>query len=104
MTNEFSGTRVLITAGASGIGAATAKQFLDCGAHVHICDIDEAAVSRFLKENPTATGSITDVSNEQSVDELFETVQQDSPHRLLSGQGVEFRLRCESVTSLQNRE
>ncbi|MBT4888785.1 MAG: SDR family oxidoreductase [Rhodospirillales bacterium] len=77
MTNEFSGTRVLITAGASGIGAATAKQFLDCGAHVHICDIDEAAVSRFLKENPTATGSITDVSNEQSVDELFETVQQE---------------------------
>ena len=77
MSNDFSGIRVLITAGASGIGAATAKQFLDAGAKIHICDIDEAALSRFLSENPTATGSFADASNEQSVDALFETVKKE---------------------------
>ena len=37
------GLRVLVTAGASGIGAAIARAFLDAEAKVLICDIDEAA-------------------------------------------------------------
>jgi len=36
--------RVLVTAGAAGIGRAIAQTFVDHGARVHVCDIDEAAL------------------------------------------------------------
>jgi NAD(P)-dependent dehydrogenase (short-subunit alcohol dehydrogenase family) len=65
------GLVVLVTAGASGIGNAISKAFLDHGCHVHICDIDEKAIKKFLSENPTASASVTDVSNRKMVDALF---------------------------------
>jgi NAD(P)-dependent dehydrogenase (short-subunit alcohol dehydrogenase family) len=39
-------TKVLVTAGASGIGLAIARAFHSRGAQVYICDIDEAGLSR----------------------------------------------------------
>jgi NAD(P)-dependent dehydrogenase (short-subunit alcohol dehydrogenase family) len=38
--------RVLVTAGASGIGLAIVRAFADAGASVYICDIDEQALRR----------------------------------------------------------
>jgi len=38
---EFSGRRIVITGGAGGIGVATARTFLDHGAHVLLLDPDE---------------------------------------------------------------
>lgn len=38
------GLRVVITAGAAGIGKVIATGFHQAGAHVHLCDIDPAAV------------------------------------------------------------
>ena len=38
------GLRVVITAGAAGIGQVIATGFHQAGAHVHLCDIDPAAV------------------------------------------------------------
>ena len=32
--------RVLVTAGASGIGACIARAFHEAGSRVHVCDID----------------------------------------------------------------
>lgn len=64
-----SGLRVLITAGANGIGLAIAQAFQEAGARVHVCDIDEQALAA-LPEGITYTNA--DVSQEADVDRLFE--------------------------------
>uniref|UniRef100_A0A2A3JX14 3-oxoacyl-[acyl-carrier-protein] reductase n=2 Tax=Alloyangia mangrovi TaxID=1779329 RepID=A0A2A3JX14_9RHOB len=69
------GLRVLVTAGASGIGAAIARGFLDAGAKVMICDIDEAALAHFAAEHPAAVTRRADVSNEGEVTALLEAVR-----------------------------
>ncbi|MFY3161355.1 3-oxoacyl-[acyl-carrier-protein] reductase, partial [Achromobacter xylosoxidans] len=38
---DLTGQRVIVTAGAAGIGAAIAGAFAARGAQVHICDVDE---------------------------------------------------------------
>lgn len=43
-------TRVLITAGAGGIGLAMARAFHASGARVYVCDVDEAALERVEAE------------------------------------------------------
>jgi len=42
---DLSGKRVIVTAGASGIGAALADAFAERGARVHLCDVDEQALA-----------------------------------------------------------
>ena len=46
------GLRVLITAGASGIGFAIAETFAREGARIHICDISEEALAACTAEHP----------------------------------------------------
>ena len=41
----IAGKRVFITAGAGGIGRAIADRFLQAGARVHVCDVNEAALA-----------------------------------------------------------
>ncbi len=69
------GQRVLVTAGAGGIGKAIATTFADAGARVHICDVDQTALASFSKERPDISASIADVSDVAQVDALFETVK-----------------------------
>lgn len=64
-----SGLRVLITAGANGIGLAIAQAFQEAGARVHVCDIDEQALAELPKG---ITYTQADVSQEADVDRLFE--------------------------------
>jgi len=73
---SLSPTVALITAGASGIGGAIAKRFLQRGYKVHVCDIDQAAVDRFLQENSGATATLADVANSTQVDQLFSDLEQ----------------------------
>jgi NAD(P)-dependent dehydrogenase (short-subunit alcohol dehydrogenase family) len=42
---DLSGKRVIVTAGAAGIGAAIAGAFAARGARVHVCDVDEQALA-----------------------------------------------------------
>src|SRR5690606_31010784 len=66
--------RVLITAGASGIGLAIAKAFAADGARVHICDIDADALREATALDDRLTGSVADVSDQQAVRRLFDDV------------------------------
>jgi NAD(P)-dependent dehydrogenase (short-subunit alcohol dehydrogenase family) len=65
------GLRVLVTAGAGGIGHEIAKRFLDEGARVHVCDVDDAALGK-LAIKVTATKA--DVANRDDVERLFKDV------------------------------
>jgi NAD(P)-dependent dehydrogenase (short-subunit alcohol dehydrogenase family) len=68
------GARVLVTAGASGIGLATALAFQAEGARVHVCDVDTAALAALTSSNPDVGRSQCDVADAAAVDRLFETV------------------------------
>ena len=56
--------RILVTAGASGIGRAIAERFLADGDEVAICDADPAAVSAFSQANGNAIAAVADVTSE----------------------------------------
>ncbi|WP_293859137.1 SDR family oxidoreductase [uncultured Alsobacter sp.] len=71
MNLALSGHRVLVTAGANGIGLAIARAFLAEGARVHVCDVDEAALARLAQSDPVITRSRADVSNREDVASLF---------------------------------
>ena len=64
--------RILITGGASGIGAATAARFLEEGSRVVVLDRDAGANERIRKELPALSGTVTaDVSNLEQVHAAF---------------------------------
>ena len=66
------GQRVVVTAGASGIGRAIADMLAAHGARLHICDVDEGALAAFAKAHPEAGVTKADVSSEADVDRLFD--------------------------------
>ena len=64
--------RVLITGGASGIGAATAARFLEEGSAVCVLDRDSAARKRIQHELPELAGTLdADVSDLKQVEAAF---------------------------------
>jgi len=67
--------RVLVTAGASGIGAVIARAFHETGARVHVCDIDRSALDRLTTKLPGITGSTADASVVADVDQVLDDVK-----------------------------
>lgn len=65
------GLRVLVTAGAAGIGRAMTEVFHRAGAKVHICDIVQPALDDTAKSLPGVTTTLADVSKLADVDRLF---------------------------------
>jgi NAD(P)-dependent dehydrogenase (short-subunit alcohol dehydrogenase family) len=80
---------VLITAGAQGIGRATADAFLASGARVHIADCNEDAVAEYLAPG-RATGTVADCSDKAHVDAVF----QDALHSL---GGIDVLVNCVGI-------
>ena len=66
------GLRVMVTAGAAGIGLAIARAFVREGAKVHVCDVDADALSKLAATDPTITTSHCDVSDRAQVARFFE--------------------------------
>jgi short-subunit dehydrogenase involved in D-alanine esterification of teichoic acids len=75
--------RVIITAGAAGIGRVIATGFADAGAEVHVCDVDHDALEKLGRDYPAIVGDGIDVSDEARA-------------RRLAGRlpGRDGRLRC----------
>lgn len=72
MNLQLDGLRVLITAGASGIGVATARAFAREGARVHISDVDRKALDALAGSDPALSRSVCDVSNRSQVAAMFD--------------------------------
>lgn len=68
------GLKVLVTGGASGIGAAIARGFCEAGAQVHVCDVSAAALDAFKAAHPAVTVSVADVAQVGDVDRVMDDV------------------------------
>ena len=73
MDLSLKGKRVLITAGAGGIGRVMAETFVSCGAKMHICDVVPTAIEETVR-TLKVTASHCDVSDLKQVDGLFADV------------------------------
>src|SRR5277367_3890312 len=86
--------RVLITGGASGIGAAAAARFLEEGSRVCVLDRDAAACAKIRHELPGLTESIiADVTDLMQVEAAFaEAVRlMDGVDVLINNAGISIR-------------
>lgn len=62
--------RVLITAGATGIGREFARAFAATGAKIFTCDIDEAALDALRDEIPGLLTSVCDMSSRAQIETM----------------------------------
>lgn len=63
--------RVIVTAGASGIGLAIARTFVREGARVHVGDVDAEALARLSTTDPAIGRTLCDVASRDDVARLF---------------------------------
>lgn len=72
MDLEIDGLRVMVSAGADGIGLEIARAFVREGARVHVCDVDEKALDRLARTDPSLTWTPCDVASRDQVARFFE--------------------------------
>jgi NAD(P)-dependent dehydrogenase (short-subunit alcohol dehydrogenase family) len=68
----LAGQRVVVTAGAGGIGLAIARCLARHGSRVFVCDVSDGALAAYSREFPGAGWIKADVSVEADVDRLFD--------------------------------
>lgn len=91
MNNPSTGTlKVLVTAGAGGIGCAMAIAFHEAGYAVHVCDVDQAALDRLATDAPGIHAHRADVSSPADVAALFEAMDRHpgTLHALVNNAGI----------------
>lgn len=95
------GKRVLITGGARGIGAATAKRFLEEGSRVTVLDRDSAALEKIKEELPQLEKTIlADVAILEDVNRVFEQLDQmwQGLDVLINNAGISIRHSFMNIT------
>ena len=93
--------RVLITGGASGIGAATAARFLEEGSAVCVLDRDAEACNRIVQDLPSLAGTITaDVSDLLQVQAAFKEAIRimDAVDVVINNAGISIRHNFLDIT------
>lgn len=66
--------RVLVTAGAGGIGRVIAEAFAAAGARVHITDVSEKALAEVVSAGSGITGTAGDAANAENADAVADNV------------------------------
>jgi NAD(P)-dependent dehydrogenase (short-subunit alcohol dehydrogenase family) len=69
--------RVLVTAGAGGIGQVIATRFVAAGAKVHVADIDTQAIDRLRGAHAEISATVADVARSQDVARIFDDVKRE---------------------------
>jgi NAD(P)-dependent dehydrogenase (short-subunit alcohol dehydrogenase family) len=69
------GLRVLVTAGASGIGRAISDLLIARGVRVHICDVSDDFLAEFRSTHRDSGATKADVASEADVSGLFAEVE-----------------------------
>ena len=78
VSQSLKNKKIIISAGASGIGLATAKICLARGATVYVCDIDIKSINKLNKHpliNKRLFSYVCDASNENQVSSFFEKIK-----------------------------
>jgi len=68
----IAGLRVLVTAGATGIGLEIARAFVREGSRVHVSDVDSTALDALARTDPKLTRSRGDVADRADVARVFD--------------------------------
>ena len=68
MKVSVEGQRVIITAGASGIGRAIVDLFAEDGARLSVCDVDAVAIEGLRRAHPAIHAEVLDVSDRPAVE------------------------------------
>jgi NAD(P)-dependent dehydrogenase (short-subunit alcohol dehydrogenase family) len=72
MDLEIRGLRVMVSAGASGIGLEIARAFVREGARVHVCDVDRETLARLAATDAAIGTTVCDVADRAQVARFFE--------------------------------
>lgn len=68
-----SGLKVIVTAGARGIGRASVEAFRLNGAQVYLCDISSQAIAELSTSMPDVTATVVDVAAVDQVNAFFDS-------------------------------
>ena len=68
MDMELKGQKIIVTAGAGGIGLEIARAFVREGAHVVVCDVDHDAIAALAKSDPVIKAHYCDVADRAQVE------------------------------------
>lgn len=73
----MSGRRIVITAGAAGLGRAMAEAFLAAGDRVAVCDADPQAVAGIASDHPEIRAEVADVTDPAALGAFFAGVESE---------------------------
>src|SRR6185436_20037019 len=85
---SVTGLKVLITAGAAGIGRAIAEAFADGGAHVEVCDVAKDALADLKKNRPDIPGHLADVADPKAIARFFAKATKGGLDVLVNNAGI----------------
>ena len=68
----IAGKRVFVSAAAAGIGRVIADRFLQAGARVHVCDVDDAALAQLPGRAARLSGTRADVADPAQMEAAFQ--------------------------------
>ncbi|UHD44640.1 SDR family oxidoreductase [Aureimonas altamirensis] len=76
---DLQGRVAVVTGGARGLGAATARRFIDSGARVAIWDIDAAAIDEAVATlGDGAEGRVVELTDDEAVREAAEALEREA--------------------------